>query len=128
MGELAHRRAARSLVIFEARLKRLEVAAVAVGDSLEEARSRRSRLVRGYVALDSTQTWLSTELWQCPVCDCYNPSGMLLRVGGESYCRFQKEQDACVFMPIGVNTQASCSFGKRQYDSHLMRNSIPEGL
>ena len=81
MGSPAHRRPARNLVIFDYRFKRLEIMAMAVGESLEAAKAKQSRFVQGYHELDSARLWISAEVWPCPICACHNPSGMLICIG-----------------------------------------------
>ena len=88
-------------MIFDYRFKRLEIMAMAVGESLEAAKAKQSRFVQGYHELDSARLWISAEVWPCPICACHNPSGMLICLGCESYCLFQKEGETCVFSPIG---------------------------
>ena len=47
MGSTPHRRPARNLVIYDYRFKRLEVMAMAIGESIEAARVKQSRFVQG---------------------------------------------------------------------------------
>ena len=49
------------MIVFDARFKGLEIAAMAIGDGLETAKARRSRYVQGCADLDSTRGWLATE-------------------------------------------------------------------
>ena len=88
-------------IIFDARFKGLEIVGMAVGDSLQAAKSRRSRFVHECADLDSTQGWLATDLWQCTVCQCFSPFGMLICICCESHCLFKRPGDARAFMPMG---------------------------
>ena len=89
MGRSPAGRPSNNQIIFDARYKGLEIAAMALRLEPEKAKEHRSRYVRGYPGLDSPQNWLAIELWQCPVCVSHNPSGTLICLCCESHCLCQ---------------------------------------
>ena len=121
------RRPAVSLIVCDARFKTLGITAVAVGSSIGVARARQSPFAHSVVALGK-QSWPSTEIWQCPACDCFNPAEMLLCLCCEPYCLPQRPVDACAFTPIGRQAVAAGSMAIRRITRPKAVPPTPEGV